>query len=267
MSAAVQPGGTAPAAARVSAPLIRLSGAGVEIGGREVLSGIDLDLHPGEILTLVGPNGSGKTTLLRLIVGALAPTRGTVRRRPGLRIGYVPQKLDLGGGIPLSARRFVELAPGLRRGDPRARAALEEVGALALAERPLAALSGGQRQRVLLARALAVRPQLLVLDEPEQGLDQPATAALYALLERIRERDGVAIVMASHELHVVMSASDRVICLNGHICCQGTPERVASAPEYRALFGTGTAGTLALYRHHHDHHHDAPPPAPGGEER
>jgi zinc transport system ATP-binding protein len=119
----------------------------------------------------------------------------------------------------------------------------------------MAELSGGQRQRVLLARALVGRPDLLLLDEPTQGLDQPGSAAFYRLIERVRAETGCAVLMISHELHVVMAASDRVICLNGHVCCAGTPEVVRSAPEYRALFGTGTGGALALYRHEHDHHH------------
>jgi len=131
----------------------------------------------------------------------------------------------------------------------------------------MAALSGGQLQRVLLARALLSNPQILILDEPTQGLDQPGEAAFYRLIEEVRAQTGVAVMMVSHDLHVVMAASDRVICLNGHICCEGTPQVVSSAPAYRALFGLGTHGALALYQHAHDHSHDLDPPGAGGHDR
>ena len=234
--------------------LISVSGLSVRLGGREVLHDVDLSVEPGEIVTIVGPNGSGKSTLLRAIIGAVTPASGAVRRQAGLRLGYVPQKLALDASLPLKVRQFLDLP---RRVAPAARArALEEAGAGGLEERQLAALSGGQLQRVLLARALLNKPQLLLLDEATQGLDQPAAANFYRRIEELRNRSGAAILMVSHELHVVMSASDRVVCLNGHVCCIGKPEHVASAPEYRALFGRGTGGALALYRHEHSHVHE-----------
>lgn len=238
---------------RVS-PLIEARGLTVTRGGRPVLEDVDIAIGPGEIVTVVGPNGSGKTTLLRALIGAVRPDAGTVRRAPGLRVGYVPQRLHLDGTLPLTVRRFMGL-PRRRPADEIA-TALHEAGAVGLSGRQMAQLSGGQMQRVLLARALLDAPQLLILDEPTQGLDQPGSAALYRRLARLRAETGAAVLMVSHELHVVMSASDRVVCLNGHVCCQGTPEAVVSAPEYRALFGTGTGGALALYRHEHDHGHD-----------
>ena len=151
-------------------------------------------------------------------------------------------------------RRFLDLP--VRVGDDAAARALEHVDCADLAGRQMAALSGGQFQRVLLARALLSHPDLLILDEATQGLDQPGSAAFYRRIAGLREEIGCAVLMVSHELHVVMAASDRVICLNGHVCCAGHPEQVASAPEYRALFGTGTQGALALYRHEHSHGHD-----------
>ena len=229
----------------------------VNLGGNIVLSGVNLSLDPGEIVTIVGPNGSGKSTLLRAILGAVRGASGTVRRAPGLRIGYVPQKLAIDPTLPLTVARFLSLprrvAPALSK------SALEQAGAEHLDQHQMSDLSGGQFQRVLLARALLTRPQLLILDEATQGLDQPGSAAFYQRIEQVRQDIGCAVLMVSHELHVVMAASDRVICLNGHVCCHGTPEHVASAPEYRALFGSGTHGALALYRHEHDHahhHHD-----------
>ncbi|MGR3762270.1 ATP-binding cassette domain-containing protein (plasmid) [Roseobacteraceae bacterium NS-SX3] len=234
--------------------LVTMNGVSVRHGGHTVLSNVDLRIAPGEIVTVVGPNGSGKSTLLRLVIGALPPSLGTVGRSPGLRIGYVPQKLHIDPTLPLTVRRFLSLP--VRVSDAQAAAALEQAGAGSLGKRQMSGLSGGQFQRVLLARALLCDPQLLILDEATQGLDQPGSAAFYQQIAAVRQHLGCAVLMVSHELHVVMAASDRVICLNGHICCEGEPEHVASAPEYRALFGTGTQGALALYRHEHNHSHD-----------
>jgi zinc transport system ATP-binding protein len=235
-------------------PLIAARDLAVRQGHREVLRDVTLAIRPAEIVTIVGPNGSGKSTLLRALIGALKPARGTVTRRPGLRLGYVPQGLRIEPSLPMTVMRFLNLPHRL---DAVACAeALSEAGAHDLAGRQMASLSGGQFQRVLLARALLAEPEVLILDEPTTGLDQPAQASFYRQIEGLRDQRGCAVLMVSHELHVVMSASDRVICLNGHVCCEGRPEVVAQAEEYRALFGTGTKGALALYRHEHTHHHD-----------
>lgn len=233
--------------------LVKLEDVAVQLGGQLALSHVDFTIDPGEIVTVVGPNGSGKTTLLRTIIGAQKATKGRVHRSKGLRIGYVPQSLSIDATLPLTVRRFLNLP--VRHGASAIDDALYQAGADGLQNRQMTALSGGQFQRVLLARALLKKPDLLILDEPTTGLDQPGSASLYRQIEQVRAELGSAILMVSHELHVVMSASDRVICLNGHVCCQGSPEIVASAPEYRALFGSGTQGALALYRHDHDHHH------------
>ena len=248
---------TARPAGPADGSLIRVEGLAVAYGASTVLRGVDLSVGRGEIVTIVGPNGSGKSTLLRAILGAVRPSAGRVRRAPGLRIGYVPQRLHVDATLPLNVARFMSLPR--RAPDAAVAAALEEAGVPGLTGRPMAGLSGGELQRVLLARALLERPDLLILDEPTQGLDQPGSASLYHRVEAARARLGCAVLMVSHDLHVVMSASDRVVCLNGHVCCEGRPEAVASAPEYRALFGTGTGGALALYRHEHAHSHD-----PGG---
>lgn len=234
--------------------LVRIDGMSVRLGGNTVLHHVDFSIDPGEIVTVVGPNGSGKSTLLRAIIGAIRPEAGRVTRRPNLRIGYVPQKLHIDPTLPLTVRRFLDLPRRVEAAT--ARQTLEEAGAGALASRQMTDLSGGQFQRVLLARALLNAPELLILDEATQGLDQPGSAAFYQRIADLHDRLGCAVLMVSHELHVVMAASDRVICLNGHVCCEGAPEHVASAPEYRALFGTGTGGALALYRHEHTHSHD-----------
>lgn len=227
---------------------------GITLGKTAVLTDISLSLNPGEIVTIIGPNGSGKSTLLRALLGILPPAAGSVTRTPGLRIGYVPQRLTIDRSLPLTVRRFLSLPT--RCTDAAAAAVLTRVGLPDVAGRQMIDLSGGQFQRVLLARALLSNPQVLILDEPTQGLDQAGEAAFYRLISQVRAETGVAILMVSHDLHVVMAASDRVICLNGHICCEGTPRVVSNAPEYRALFGLGTQGALALYQHVHDHEHD-----------
>ena len=232
-------------------PLVELRGVDVSVGGHAALHGIDMSISRGEIVTVVGPNGSGKTTLMRTILGALRPVRGRLTRAPGLAVGYVPQALRVDATLPMTAERFLSLPRRRPRADVRA--ALDRAGAAEVAGRPLAGLSGGQARRVMLARALMDAPDLLILDEPTAGLDQPGAAAFYREIERVRRTEGCAVLMVSHELHVVMAASDRVICLNGHVCCQGAPALVADAPEYRALFGAGTGGALALYRHEHAH--------------
>jgi zinc transport system ATP-binding protein len=234
--------------------LIQVEDLTVRYGASTALSGVSLHVEPGEIVTIVGPNGSGKTSLLRAIIGAVKPAKGRVIHGSGVKIGYVPQNLHIDETLPITVSRFLKLPSYVAVADISY--ALTQAGVPDLAKAQLSQLSGGQFQRVLLARALIGKPDLLLLDEATQGLDQRGSASFYQQIETVRQDTGCAILMISHELHVVMSASDRVICLNGHVCCEGTPAVVASAPEYRALFGTGTGGALALYRHKHDHSHD-----------
>ncbi|MEO6300181.1 MAG: metal ABC transporter ATP-binding protein [Paracoccaceae bacterium] len=234
--------------------LIEAKDISVTLGGAEVLSHVSVRLTAGEIVTILGPNGSGKSTLLRALLGIVPVSTGRVERAAGLRIGYVPQRLAIDASLPMTVRRFLSLPH--RASDLDAAAALLRVGLDGIGQRQMAGLSGGQFQRVLLARALLNKPQLLVLDEPTQGLDQPGEAGFYRLIAEVRQQTGAGILMVSHDLHVVMAASDRVICLNHHVCCEGAPHVVSNAPEYRALFGLGTQGALALYQHRHDHSHD-----------
>lgn len=231
--------------------LFEMTDVGVRLGGSPVLGGVTLSMEPGEIVTIIGPNGAGKSTLLRVLVGALGPTEGRVTRKPGLRIGYVPQRLLLDATLPMTVARMMRLGRLARAVDVAQ--ALELAGLPSIGSRQMSDLSGGQLQRVMLARALLGRPDILILDEATAGLDHPGTAAFYRQIEQVRRDTGCAVLMVSHDLHVVMSASDRVVCLNGHICCQGAPSHVATAPQYRALFGEGAQGALALYAHHHDH--------------
>ena len=234
--------------------LITLQDVTVQYGASPVLEHVNLKINHGEIVTIVGPNGSGKSSLLRVLTGALAPRTGTRLHAASLKIGYVPQKLMLDHTFPITVRRLLDVPWPISTKD--AQAVSELTGISQLWDQQISTLSGGQLQRALLARAIVGRPDILMLDEPTQGLDQPGAAAFYQLIADLRDALGCAVIMVSHDLHVVMSASDRVICLNGHICCEGTPDVVSSAPEYRALFGTGTKGALALYRHDHDHSHE-----------
>jgi zinc transport system ATP-binding protein len=234
--------------------LISLQNVTVAYGNSTVLRYVDLEIKSHEIVTIVGPNGSGKTSLLKAIIGALSPVTGTVRVKPGLKIGYLPQRLNFDPALPITVNRFMRLAQKVDKNS--CMSALESAGVPQLAQSQMSDLSGGQFQRVLLARSLLGKPEILILDEATQGLDQPGSAAFYRQIEKVRNETGCAVLMISHDLHVVMSASDRVICLNGHICCAGTPAAVISAPEYQKLFGTGTDGALALYRHQHDHVHE-----------
>ncbi|MGG2398895.1 zinc ABC transporter ATP-binding protein ZnuC [Pseudomonas sp. SH1-B] len=233
--------------------LIQLQGVAVGFNGQAVLEDVQLSVKPGEIVTLIGPNGAGKTTLVRIVLGLLQPDQGQVRRTPRLRIGYMPQKLHVDATLPLSVLRFLRLVPGVDR--KRALAALTEVGAAQVIDSPLQNISGGEMQRVLLARALLREPQLLVLDEPVQGVDVAGQAELYRLISQLRERYGCGVLMVSHDLHLVMSATDQVVCLNRHVCCSGHPEQVSGDPAFIELFGQD-AKSLAVYHHHHDHDHD-----------
>lgn len=236
--------------------LIRAADLSVSHAGADmpVLHNVDFHIDPAEIVTVVGPNGSGKSTLVRALLGHVSVDTGRIERLAGLRIGYVPQRVQIEKAMPMTVRRFLSLPR--RVSDAQAGAALVRTGVAGLEARQITALSGGQFQRVLLARALLNDPQLLVLDEPTQGLDQPGIVAFYQLIEEVRAETGAAVLMVSHDLLVVMRASDRVVCLNGHVCCEGTPQAVSAAPAYRALFGADSLGALALYHHQHDHDHD-----------
>ena len=238
-----------------AAPLVTAHAVSAQREGRLILDGISLSVNAGEIVTLIGPNGAGKTSLLRVLLKLVAPTSGTVTHAEGLRIGYLPQRLTPDPMIPLSVDAFLDLWPGREN----KAGVLAQTGASALAGRPLAELSGGELQRVLLARALLNKPNLLVLDEPVQALDIHGQAALYDLVATLRDTTHCAILMVSHDLHVVMGKTDRVFCINRHVCCHGTPESIRNDPAYHALFGQGTdsfALSFALYHHHHDHTHD-----------
>ena len=234
--------------------LISARGVGVTRSGRALIEHIDFDVREGEIVTVIGPNGAGKTTLVRVLLGLMAHDSGQIVRRDGLRLGYAPQRFDVDATIPMTAERFLLLGGRYSAGEIER--ALGEVGAPHVRDRQIARLSGGEFQRVVLARALLRQPQLIVLDEPVRGVDYVGEAELYALIAELRDRHGLGVLLVSHDLHVVMARSDRVVCINRHVCCSGVPQSVARDPEYARLFGPEAARAVALYHHEHDHRHD-----------
>jgi zinc transport system ATP-binding protein len=240
-------------AALAPALLVEANAITVRIGRSELLSAVDLTVHAREVVSLIGPNGAGKTTLIRVLLGLLKPVSGRVWRQPGLVVGYVPQRIRMDPILPLTVRRFLTIGTGRRR---EVAPVLAAVGARHLERALMHELSGGELQRVVLARALVRDPGLLILDEPAQGVDFSGQLELYELIERIRTERACGVLLVSHDLHVVMGATDRVVCLNRHVCCSGEPETVRQHPEYRSLFGPRAAAGLAIYTHKHDHAHD-----------
>ncbi len=229
--------------------LINLEGVSKQFGEQLVLQSVDLSIENKQIITLIGPNGAGKTTLVKLVLGLLSPDQGKVERFPGLRIGYMPQKLLLESTMPLQVGRFLQFAESDKS---LCLEALQRTGIAQLINHPVQNLSGGETQRMLLARALLRKPNLLVLDEPVQGVDVSGQEKLYQLIAGLRDQLNCAVFMVSHDLHLVMAATDQVICLNQHVCCSGNPQQVSVDPAFVELFGAKTA----LYTHHHDHHHE-----------
>ena len=237
---------------RMSTSLIKAESLSKSFHGQKVVDSVNLSLGAGEIMTIIGPNGSGKTTLIKLLLGLERADSGSITRKENLRIGYVPQKLQLQKVLPITAEWFLRLSQqgsGLHQ-------IVEELGISDCLHKSVHTLSGGEMQRLLLARALLVHPELLVLDEPAQGVDVTGQAELYALIARISRARGASVLMVSHDLHLVMSATDHVICLNHHICCEGHPHSVQDDPAFTELFGARVAQGLAVYTHHHDHDHN-----------
>jgi len=233
--------------------LVSIKGLGVKLEARTILSGIDLQISGGEVVSLIGPNGAGKTTLIRVILGLVPHHVGSINIASELVIGYMPQRLTIDPILPLTVHRFLRLAA--KASKKEIAEVLAEVGVPKLQEAQVQTLSGGEFQRVLLARALLRNPDLLVLDEPAQQVDFQGQIDMFELIEQVRTRRGCGVLVVSHDLHMVMSATDRVLCLNGHICCSGAPETVSAHPEYAALFGPRAAESIAPYRHRHRHEH------------
>lgn len=234
-------------------PLLSLIKINVIRNGEHILENISLTVSRGEIVTLIGPNGSGKSTLVKTALGLITPESGEIISSPVQSMAYVPQSMDIDETLPITVKRFFRLHT--RTNKVAFIEALEQTGAAHLIDASMHQLSGGEMRRVLLARAIILKPALLILDEPTAGVDISGQAALYALIQRLRDSLSCGILLVSHDLHIVMAATDKVICLNRHLCCSGSPESVSQSPEFAHLFGESLARELAVYHHHHDHEH------------
>ena len=232
--------------------LVKLKNAGIKQNDKWLVKGVSLEVEKGKIVTLIGPNGSGKSTTAKIALGIYKEFEGTVEKFTN-KIGYVPQKISIDWTLPLRVADFMVLTDDLDKVDINEALAL--TGVDHLIDKNLGNLSGGEFQRVLLARAISRKPELLVLDEPVQGVDFTGEIALYQLIKKISEKLNCGILLISHDLHTVMSATDHVVCLNGHVCCSGSPIDVAKNKEYKALFGEQASQTLSIYEHKHDHVH------------
>ena len=232
--------------------LVKLNNVGIQQNDKWLVKGVSLEVEKGKIVTLIGPNGSGKSTTAKIALGIYKNIEGNVEKLTN-NIGYVPQKISIDWTLPLRVKDFMVLTDSIK--DELIDEALSLTGVIHLKEKNLGNLSGGEFQRVLLARAISKKPELLVLDEPVQGVDFTGEIALYELIKKISEKLNCGILLISHDLHTVMSATDHVVCLNGHVCCSGSPKDVARNNEYKALFGEQASQTLSVYEHKHDHEH------------
>ncbi len=232
--------------------LVKLNNVGIQQNDKWLVKGVSLEVEKGKIVTLIGPNGSGKSTTAKIALGIYKNIEGKVEKFTN-NVGYVPQKISIDWTLPLRVKDFMVLTDNIK--DELIDEALSLTGVIHLKEKNLGNLSGGEFQRVLLARAISKKPELLVLDEPVQGVDFTGEIALYELIKKISEKLNCGILLISHDLHTVMSATDHVVCLNGHVCCSGSPKDVARNNEYKALFGEQASQTLSVYEHKHDHEH------------
>ena len=232
--------------------LVKLNEVGIRQNDKWLVKGVSLKVEKGKIVTLIGPNGSGKSTTAKIALGIYKKIEGQVEKYTN-KVGYVPQKISIDWTLPLRVNDFMLLTENLK--DDAINEALSLTGVIHLKNKNLGNLSGGEFQRVLLARAISKKPDLLVLDEPVQGVDFTGEIALYELIKKISDTLNCGILLISHDLHTVMSATDHVVCLNGHVCCSGTPSDVARNNEYKALFGEQASQTLSIYEHKHDHVH------------
>ena len=232
--------------------LLKVENVGISVNGKSLVRGVSLEVKQGEIVTLIGPNGSGKSTTAKIALGIYKKIDGKVKTYTD-KIGYVPQKISIDWTLPIRVLDFMTLTEELTQ--DQINSALNLTGVEHLKDKSLSNLSGGEFQRVLIARAISKRPELLVLDEPVQGVDFKGEIALYELIKKISEELSCGILLISHDLHVVMSATDFVVCLNGHVCCSGTPQVVAKNDQYQELFGDRASKILSLYEHKHDHTH------------
>lgn len=233
--------------------LIKTDKISFKIAKKEILQDISLEIKEGDFITIIGPNGAGKTTLLKILLGIKKPTSGDLEVKKGLKIGYVPQKIHLKSSIPLSAKYFLKLNKHFDK--KRFQEVIQETNITKIIDKQIHDLSGGEIQRLLLANALIKDPEILILDEPDQNLDISGQLQFFELLNKIYEKRKIAILMVSHDLHLVMSSTKQVICLFHHICCSGQPNVISKTPEFTSIFGKDMSKLMSVYNHYHSHDH------------
>lgn len=231
--------------------VLELNHVGYQIGTSRLLHDISLSIDDKEMISLIGPNGAGKSTLVKLILGLIKPTTGQIHRH-ATTLSYVPQKFAVPSILPLRVQDLLAQANKDRLTSKQKAVIFDKLSLSALLPKQVHHLSGGETQRMLLARSLLDKPDLLILDEPMQGLDPDSEAWLYHFIDEMPDFLRCAMLVVSHDLHWVMKGSRRVICLNKHICCQGVPSQIALTPEFTNLFGHYHQSP---YIHHHDHCH------------
>jgi zinc transport system ATP-binding protein len=235
-------------------PLISTENLFLTRNGKSILQDVSITIGQGEFVTIIGPNGAGKSMLLKTIIGIEAPTSGKIIKHNNVKIGYVPQKIHLDPAMPITAYDFLKMVPGAT--SQNILETLHEANAEALVNTQLHSASGGELQRILLARALLQNPDILILDEPAQNLDISGQLAFYQLLANIHQQKNIAVLMVSHDLHMVMASTSKVVCLFHHVCCSGKPDVITRSPEFISLFGKDFSDLMAIYNHHHTHEHE-----------
>ena len=237
--------------------ILKITDLSVKINGNQILDKINLTVPRGKIITIVGPNGGGKTTLAKCILKLLKPSSGNIWIKPGIKTGYIPQKIVINENLPITVQNFLELSIKGKINKSSLNQAIDEIGLKDILQLPLQKISGGEMQKTLLARALLGKPDLLILDEPAQGIDITGQLGFYKLIERLCVESNISILNISHDLFMVMKNTDYVVCLNRHICCEGTTTYVSKQQDFHKLFGHEALAAFAIYEHHHDHTHSS----------
>jgi len=221
---------------------------------KSILDNIDIQINKNDFITIIGPNGAGKTMLLKCLMGFYKPTSGRIERKEKLKIGYMPQSISIINTMPITVKDFITVRK--EYDDISLNKVITEVSIGEIINKQLSVLSGGEMQRVLLARSLLNNPDLLILDEPAQNLDISGQLNFYKLIQEIYSKRNISILMVSHDLHLVMVSTKKVLCLYKHICCSGAPQQIAKDPEFLSMFGKDMANMMSIYQHSHDHNHD-----------
>ena len=232
---------------KTSNALISATNVSVLKNQKSILKNIDIKINKNDFITIIGPNGAGKTMLLKCLMGFYKPNFGEIQKKDKLKIGYMPQSINIINTMPMMVKNFITVRK--KYDDISFKQVISEVDISQLVNKQLSVLSGGEMQRVLLARSLLNNPDLLVLDEPAQNLDISGQLSFYKLIQEIYFKRNISILMVSHDLHLVMVSTKKVLCLSNHICCSGKPQQVAKDPEFISMFGKDMANMMAVYQH------------------